>query len=184
MRPFDYLSILVSIIVALGVTALLSNSARYIRFRDEITPYAPSVVWVIALFLLQVQIWWVSFYRRDIESWTFFGFLLYLMIPVLVALLSHLVLNDLEPGTNTEVEFLKTRPWFFGLLQAAVALSLLEDWIRSGSVHLDANFWFRCLFLLIAAVGLLVKSKRAQLGVATAFLTSLVGYISIVFSRL
>lgn len=76
MRPFDYLSILVSIIVALGVTALLSNTARYIRLRDRITGYAPGIVWVSALFLLQVQIWWVSFHRREIETWTFFGFLL------------------------------------------------------------------------------------------------------------
>lgn len=81
MRPFDYLSILVSIIVALGITALLSNAARYVRVRDEIVGYAPVAVWALTLFLLLVQIWWVSFYRRDIASFTFFGFVLYLAIP-------------------------------------------------------------------------------------------------------
>jgi hypothetical protein len=140
MRPFDYLSILVSIIVALGITALLSNAARYIRLRDEIVGYAPAAVWGVTLFLLLVQIWWVSFYRRDIGSFTFFGFILYLMIPVLVALLSHLVLSDLAPGTNVEGEFLK---------------------VRTGSTRFDANFAFRCEFLALAAVGLFVRSRAA-----------------------
>jgi hypothetical protein len=184
MRPFDYLSILVSIIVALGVTALLSNAARYIRLRDEIVGYAPAAIWSLALFLLLVQIWWVSFYRRDIESWTFFGFVLYLLIPILVALLSHLVLSDLVPGTNVEGEFLKIRTWFFGLLALAVVLSLVEDWVRSGLVHVDANFAFRCVFLVLAGAGLILKSRAGQLVVALAFLASLLAYISVVFPRL
>jgi hypothetical protein len=126
----------------------------------------------------------VSFYRRDIGSFTFFGFILYLVIPVLVALLSHLVLSDLAPGTHVEGDFLKVRTWFFGLLQLAIVPSLVEDWVRSGLVRFDANFAFRCEFLALAAVGVFVRSRAAQLAVAIAFLASLLAYISVVFSRL
>lgn len=184
MRPFDYLSILVSIIVALGITALLSNAARYVRVRDEIVGYAPVAVWALTLFLLLVQIWWVSFYRRDIASFTFFGFVLYLAIPVLVALLSHLVVGDLAPGTNVEHDFERIRTWFFGLLALAILLSLVEDWLRSALVRFDANFWFRCEFLALAAAGLFQRSRTAQLAVAITFLLSLLIYIATVFSRL
>jgi hypothetical protein len=183
-HPFDYLSILVSIIVALGVTELLSNFARYIRLRHEVSIYPPSIVWGISLFVLQVQIWWVSFYRRDIETWTFFGFALYLAIPVLIALLSHLVLNEIESGRDMEAEFKKSRTWFFGLFALAILISLIEDSIRSKSIRLDANLAFRCEFLLIAVLGSAMQRKSHQLVLSLAFLASLLAYITIVFGKL
>jgi hypothetical protein len=184
MHPFDYLSIFVSIIIALGVTHLLSSLARYIHLRGQVRPFAPALVWAASLLLLQVQIWWVSFYRRDIPEWTFFGFILYLLIPSIVSMLSYLALPELHAGADMEREYNRNRRWFFGLLAAVIVISLAEDFSRSETVRIDANSAFRIGFIALAAAGWAIESARGQLAIAIVFLISLVTYISVVFSRL
>jgi hypothetical protein len=184
MHPFDYLSIFVSIIIALGVTHLLSSFARLIHLRDQVTKCAPALIWAMALLLLQVQIWWVSFHRRDIEDWNFFGFTLYLLIPSIVSMLSYLVLPELHPQANIEREYYHNRKWFFALLGGAILISLIEDFARSRAVQIDANLTFRVEFLALAIAGYFFAAKRVQLVIALAFLCSLVAYIAFVFARL
>jgi hypothetical protein len=184
MHPFDYLSIFVSIIIALGVTHLLSSFARLIHLRNNVGRCAPALIWAISLLVLQVQIWWVSFHRRDIEDWTFFGFSLYLLIPSIVSMLSYLVLPELHPQANIEREYYHNRKWFFGLLGTVILISLIEDFARSRAMHIDANFIFRAEFLALAIAGYFIEAKRGQLIIALAFLFSLVTYIAVVFLRL
>jgi len=184
MHPFDYLSIFVSIIIALGVSHLLSSLARLIHLRGQVRPFAPALVWAASLLLLQVQIWWASFYRRDIAEWTFFGFTLYLLIPSIVSMLSYLALPELAPGADLERGYNHNRRWFFGLLALVVAISLIEDFARSETVRLDPNSAFRIGFLVLAAAGWAIESARGQLAIAIVFLISLVTYIGVVFARL
>ena len=74
MSEFEYLSVLISIVVGLGISHLLAGVARLIRRRDEVRFYLPSLLWMGALFLAFIQIWWAIFGSRAMESWTFVGF--------------------------------------------------------------------------------------------------------------
>jgi hypothetical protein len=184
MHPFDYLSIFVSIIIAMGVTHLLSSFARLIHFRDQIGRCVPALIWAVSLLLLQVEIWWVSFHRRDIEQWTFFGFALYLLIPSIVSMLSFLVLPELHSQANMEKGFYHNRKWFFGLLGIVVLVSLTEDFVRMRTLQMDTNFAFRLEFVALAVAGYLIEAKRGQLAISIAFFCSLVAYIALVFLHL
>ena len=104
--------------------------------------------------------------------------------PSIVATASFLVLAELAPGADLERDFHRNRKWIFGLLFAAVAVSLIEDYARSRAARLDANSAFRAGFLALTAAGWVIESTRAQLVVALAFLATLVTYIAVVFERL
>lgn len=184
MHAFDYLSIFVSIIIALGVSHLLLSFARLIYLRDKVDVFVPGLIWAFALLLLQIQIWWVSFYRRDIEHWSFFGFVLYLLIPSIVSMLSHLVFPELKAGANLEKDYYHNKPFFFGLLASVVIISLLEDLTRSGSLHTDANMFYRVAFLVIAICGIVFSKKWMQYLLSILFLAGLLCYIKTVFSML
>ena len=184
MHAFDYLSIFVSIIIAFGVTHLLSQFARLIHLRNRVRWSAPALIWAISLLILQVQIWWVSFYRREIEHWTFFGFALYLLIPAVVSTLSYIVLPELHSDVDLDKEFYHNRRWFFALLGGVVVVSLAEDLVRTHMVAVDANTIFRAVFLIVAALGMVLNGRKAQLIVAIGFLSLLVGYIATVFPHL
>ena len=64
MTPFEYLSVLVSIIVGLALTQLLSGAARLIQLRRRVVMHPATLWWMASLFLINVQVWWVAFERR------------------------------------------------------------------------------------------------------------------------
>ena len=188
MNQFDFLSVLVSIIIALGLSHLLSSTAQLIRRRGRVAMHYTTLVWMAVLFLLQIQVWWVAFYRRELTHWSFFGFLLYLLIPILISVLGYLLVSEieleLEPEFNLEREYYHNRRWFFGILGSVVIVSLVEDAVRSGTLKWDLNSAFRFGFLLLCAAGFGIQAKRMQFGIALTFIAALLCYIGLFFARL
>lgn len=186
MDPFEYLSVLVSIIVGLALAHLLSSSARLLQARRRVRPHATSLCWMAFLFLANIQIWWVGFERRGDTEWHFFAFLLYLSIPITVFLLSYLVVPDLDDAEGVDLarNFDDNRPWFFALLAALPAISLAEETMRDGRLPLDADAVYRA-GLLVASLGAsVIRSARFHLTYALLSLASLCGYVVVLFLRL
>ena len=184
MKQFDHLSIFVSMIIALGVRHLILSVASMINLRGKFKIYYPTLVWMVFLLLVQLQIWWVFFYRENISDWRFFAFLFYLIIPITISMLSHLLLPELKPGMDLEEKYNHNRKWFFGLLGAVVFVSLLDDFFTSGFREFDLNFWYRIVFIALSVVGICSGSKRFQLPLSLAFLFSFVIYVALLFFRL
>jgi len=186
VTPFEYLSVLVSIIVGLALTQLLSGVARLIQLRRRIPMHAPTLLWMAMLFLIDVQVWWVAFERRTAQQWTFFNFLLYLLIPIGVFLLSYLVLPDMgdEDSPDLRANFEGNRTWFFGLLASLPAISLLEQAVRDGTLRFDDDVAFRMAFIVLALVAARVGNARYQLWNAAIALVLFVGYVLALFLRL
>ena len=186
MTPFEYLSVLVSIIVGLALTQLLSGMARLIQLRRRIPMHATTLLWMATLFLIDIQVWWVAFERRATLQWTFFTFLLYLLIPIGVFLLSYLVLPDMgdEDAPDLRANFDNNRAWFFGLLAALPAISLVEQTVRDGALRWDGDVAFRVGFLGLSLVAARVRNERYHLWNAALALALFVGYVVLLFLRL
>ena len=113
-------------------------------------------------------------------------FLLYLLIPIGVFLLSYLVLPDLgdEDSPDLRANFEDNRPWFFGLLASLPAISLVEQWLREGTLHWDGDVAFRVAFAGLSLVAARVRGARYHLWNAVVALTLFVGYVLMLFVRL
>ena len=74
MAPFDYLSVLISIVLGLSITQVLGGFASMARARERLTFYWPHIVQMLGLFLINVQVWWALFSLRFLHHWTFAGF--------------------------------------------------------------------------------------------------------------
>ena len=135
------------------------------------------------LFLIDVQVWWVAFERRATTEWHFFGFLLYLLIPVMLFLLSYLVLPDLgdEDEADLRDNFDGNRGWFFGLLAGIGTVSLAEQALRVGLLRFDADVAFRVFFVALSLVMARVRSARVQAWNALFVLLLIMGYIAMLF---
>lgn len=186
MSQFEYLSVLTSIIIGLAMTNLLSGAARLIQRRHRIRPHFTTLCWMAILFLINIQVWWVAFERRNGSEWGFFSFLLYLLIPIIVFLLSYLVLPDLgdEDAVDLQANFNSNRGWFFGLAACLPAVSLLDEAFRDGRVPLDLDAGFRVLFLAISLSAARIGSARFHFWNAIAVLVLLCAYIAVLFARL
>ena len=123
MTPFEYLSVLISIILGLAIAQLLAGTARLVQLRRSVRPHATTLLWMEILFLIDTQIWWAALERCEELHWNFFLFLFYLLMPILAFLLSALVLPELgnEDEIVLAVNFVGNRPRFFGPVAATEA---------------------------------------------------------------
>lgn len=187
MTPFEYLSVLVSIIIGLGLSHLLTGAARLIQMRRRVRPYLPTYLWIGILLLVQVQIWWAAYETRSETDWSFGGFFAFLLLPILAALVSYILIPDLE-GEHTELDlrasFLENRGWFFGLLAMTVLVSLGRDLLEDGRAALDRDAAFRSVFLLQALASTRIRSDAGQLVGAAIVLVLFCAYIGALFVRL
>jgi len=55
MTPFEYLSVLISIILGLGLTHLLSAVRELIQKRAQVRFYWLALIWAALIFMAQVQ---------------------------------------------------------------------------------------------------------------------------------
>ncbi len=74
MAAFEYLSVLISIILALGMTRVLAGVGEMLQARSRHRIYWVHVMWIVNLFLYLVIAWWIFYRWRDQQPWNFYLF--------------------------------------------------------------------------------------------------------------
>lgn len=135
MDIFEYIAVLTSIIIGLGITSLLRGVTRLIQHPENVKPYWVHLLWVASMFFIMIFWWWWEFRLGDIEVWTF---QLYAFV-VLYALIFYLACAILFPERMDDYSgyrdfFYSRRKWFFGLLTFSLAIDVADSWFK-GSEH-------------------------------------------------
>ena len=100
MELFEFVMVLVSIIVGLGITALLTGLADMLRARRTIRPYWVHSLVIVLVFLALAQVWWESWGLAAATEWSFVGLLMMLTSPICLFLISHLLFPETQAGTD------------------------------------------------------------------------------------
>jgi hypothetical protein len=179
VEAFEYLSVLISIVLGLGITHLLMGFGRWLEQRGRFRPFGPSLAWAAFVLLVHVQTWWTMFGYRGYTEWNFLQFTVVLLQPVVLFLLAMIVFPSGDsPRRDLKENFLHQRPWFFGLLIVLLLVSVLKDLVRDGDLPDPVNLGFHGVFLGMAVAGLLLKTERAHGPLAYSALTIFVGYVA------
>ena len=185
MHAFDYLSVLLSIVLGLGMTQLLSAVARWLELRQKTKAYAPAAIWAAFLMLVLIQTWWSMFGMRNMTSWSFLQFCVVLAQPALLFLLTALVLpGPQSQETDLEAFFFQHRTWFFGLLMALLVVSVSKDVVLSGHLPATPNLAFHAVFFSGSAIALASRRPAVQLWIAVAALALMLAYVAALFANL
>lgn len=184
MQPFEYLSVLVSIVLGLGITQILQGFASWLGQRDKFRAYFPAVLWAVALLVVHVQTWWSMFGLRQADDWTFLQFSLVLAQPAILYMLSTLVLSGAHGDADMRKNFLHHRRWFFGFFLGLIIVSLLKDFVRMGRLPGPENLAFHAMLFLIGGVGLAGARDALQRAVAVAAFAAVLAYVALLFSEL
>jgi len=185
MGAFEYLSVLISIVLGLGITNLLQGFARWVERRDGYTFQDPSIVWAAFLVLAHVQTWWSMFTLRAWSTWNFLQFALVLAQPVVLYLLTAIVFPSASARhQDLAANFEHQRRWFFGLLLVLLAVSLGREVARTGGLPGAVNLAFHVAWAAAASLGFAFAAPRFQRALAYVGLTSLITYIVVLFSEL
>lgn len=185
MHAFDYLSVLLSIVLGLGMTQLLSAVARWLELRHETKTYLPAAIWAAMLMIVLVQTWWTMFGLRNMTEWNFLQFCVVLVQPVMLYLLTALVLPGAQSKQqDQEAFFLEHRTWFYGLLMALLAASITKDVVLRGSLPGAPNLIFHAVFFAGSLFGLSSRKRGVQLASAVAGLVLMLVYVTALFAEL
>ncbi len=186
MSAFDYLSVLISIILGLGITQVLSGFGRLLNVRSRVRWYGPAVAWGVLLLLIHVQTWWAMFQLRTRPTWTLPVFLFVLLLPILLYLMAALALPD-AGGTepiDMKASYYAHAGWFFGIAMAVIVSSMLRPLVLGSTFRFDADHAFQALFFLGSAGGACTRREGYHRWVTAGFVLLIVFYAVTLFARL
>ncbi len=168
MSHFEYLMVMVSIILGLGATQALRGLSKLAQSSQ---PFAPVALWSITLFYLHVQVWWGYWDMVGVTDWTQLSYYLIVFLPCsLFAAIELLVPIGAGAQTDWRTHFFNVRPWFFGTVVAFQALATVTTYIV---IEVPLTHPYRIVqvtTILLATGGLFAKSVRAHIWIAAAFM--------------
>ncbi len=185
MDNFNYLAVLISIVLGLGITQILSGFGRWIGNRSAFPAYAPTIVWAVMLLVMHIQTWWSMSGMRYHEDWTFLEFSVVLLQPVVLFLLATITLpNSTSAALDLESNYFAQRRWFFGLLIALLFVSVGRDVALTAALPSAPNLLFHALFLILAICGIITAREAIHRFIAFFTATVILVYIALLFSPL
>jgi len=91
ISAFEYVTVLISIILGLGITQILTGIADLIHKSDRVKVYWPHLIWILFVLLLQIQEWWVTYELKPYQPWRLPTFLFIMAYPVNLFVLARML---------------------------------------------------------------------------------------------
>lgn len=136
MSSFEFLSVLISVVVGLAIANMLNGVGRLIYRFEELKMSVSFMAWSLFLFFYLVIYWWtVVFGWQEWESWNLLIFLFVLSYGVLLFLLSVILFPaDMPERWDPGEHLIDMRRWFFGVFAVLIIVEAMDSWLKD---HLD-----------------------------------------------
>ena len=185
MEMFNYVMVLASVIIGLGITHLLQGVGGIVQHPNRNKVYWIHLLWVAATFLRAIFWWWFEFRLSKTTEWTFILYLFVLGYAVLIYLWCALLFpRDLADYDGFKGYFYSRRQWFFGLLLAGQAVDV-ADTLLKGLAHFRSLGPSYGVGIAILSVLLLIamrtRSERYHAAFAIFGVVYLIAYPVLVF---
>jgi hypothetical protein len=164
MGVFEFLLALYSIVAGLGIAVLVRSIAQMIEARDRVRLYGPHSCFLVVAFVAQV-VSWLSLWRfAGHTPWTVADTLFLLSIPLILYVVSHLVVPELEDGLVHDLReyYYRHARWIHGLMLAGVVVSLIGESFILGRLELAAPQKLRMAFGLVLLPGVLTANPKVH----------------------
>jgi hypothetical protein len=173
MSIFEFLTVAVSIVLALGLGRLIS-CAPYV-FDVQKSDWLHGTFYVL-LVVAHIVVWWRVWLLNDVSSWNILQFAILMGSPLSLYLASTaLVSNAPEQVTDWKAYLADRSRWIFVAVTAVVFFGLLRSYFIRG---VTPEWWS---FLAVAIYAGAALNKRRIMHVVVVLLTFL--YVGALLSR-
>lgn len=169
MSRFEFVLVLLSIIIGLGLTELLINVVRQIRAGKNTKFFWPHSALVLIIFFALLQIWWESWGLQSYDEWSFQVLLLMLAAPVSLFCISHLIFPSKIDGTDLEEYYFSKSRLLWSLSSFTVVVGTLFRPIAFG-VPLFEPSNASSLLLFVIFIGLVLTKNKLAHSLAVPFI--------------
>jgi hypothetical protein len=163
MSLFEFVTVMISMILALTLGQLLSGASFLLRSTKEVRWYAPHTLWVATLGLTLVNHWWALWDFRDLD-WNYASFLYILIAPVLIFLAVGLLAPDRTDSDSNDMQhqFARVRRPFAALVCAYVLVMWFDGPILAGQDPFGAIGLLHLPIVAGAVLALVTENRRAN----------------------
>lgn len=178
MTPFDYISVVLAVVVGLGLSHILIGMVQLLQQRGRVTFYWIHTTWIGLTFVGIVFLWWSIWNFRGITSWNFFSFLLLLLQPVMLFLAAaFLVPREGTSDLNMKTFYYGSRRGIFGSFAALLTLIVAENSILNGSAWHIVNLYLLAAFVLIVTAGV-TERRNYHAAMTVVFIVWMLAFIT------
>jgi hypothetical protein len=176
MGAFEYLSVLISIILALGMTRVLAGVGEMLQARSRRRVYWVHAIWIINVFLFLVVAWWIFYRWRNQQPWTFFLFIFVLISPTLLYLASLLLFpreGDVDSAVDYKTHYYANHRAFFILFALFAPVDIVDSLLKGVPHFLNLGLPYivvNVLFLAGLVTAAITRNERYHQFYAIYFL--------------
>lgn len=142
---FNYVAVLVSIVVGLAVTRVLSQISEVIQAGSRQKTYWIHTVWLINAFSMLMLNWWVFYRWRTAPEWTFFLFVWVTLAPTLLYLGCSVIAPgelDETPAANWREYYYANRRGFFFIIAPIWPLDIIDTLLKGKQHFIDQGPYY------------------------------------------
>lgn len=190
MSAFEYLSVLISIILALGMTRVLAGVGEMLQARSRRRIYWVHAVWIVNLFLYLVVAWWIFYRWRNQQPWTFLLFLFVLISPTILYLASLLLFpreGDVDESIDYKTHYYANHRAFFILFGLFTPVDIVDSLLKGVPHFLSLGPQYiisGALYLLGFTTAAITRNERYHKFYAVFFLAQTIIISFVIFHTL
>ena len=130
ISPFEYVSILVSIILGLGITQILSAFSDLLYNYRKVRFYWPHTFWIVFILFLHIQDWFITYQLKDKPVWHLRELFFILLYPVSLFCVAKMLLptNEREERNDMKLFYKSQYPLIFIIVGISIAMSMLFNY--------------------------------------------------------
>ena len=177
---FDYLAVLISVVLGLAMTHILSGASSAINRRQHVPLDWIQLFWGFNVLAYVLAVWWGMYWWKHLAVWTVQTFAFLTGYAIVVFLMASALFPG--EGGHSELEagaFDRNRVWFFSLLLIAHLIDIPETAAKQsdGLRAVPPEYWIVApSFIAVAITGLLSSRRKIHRLLAPAWLTILMSY--------
>jgi len=162
MSHFEFIMLMLTIIIGLGLAELLTNVARQIKAGKVSKPYWVQSIVVATILIALLQQWWESWGLQQVDNWSF-PIVLMLMLPSIgLFIISHLLFPEKIEGADLKEHYfaIMKKTWIIGSL-VVISATLFRP-VAFGLPLWDMNNLSSLFTLLIFLILAFSKNQRTS----------------------
>ena len=180
MDPFEYVVVLTSLILGLGIAQILTSLADILSNLKHVKLSISHGLLTATVFFLHIQEWWINYeYSQQIKIWTLPIILVILTYPILLFLLARMLFPTGIRGHETDLDsyYRDQWPWFFGIAFGTMMISIWQNMFLQKLPLLDS--WPQIAFGSIYLIMLIlrIQKKWIHIAIQALWLLGLLGYM-------
>ncbi len=186
MQAFEYLGVLVSVVIGLALTHLVLGFIRIIHSRRSTVVYWVHSLWVFNVLYLLLGFWWFFFAWQDLPEWPRAAFYLFIAYALSLSIAAGILFPLSGSVSNFQKFFFEHSRWFFGAMILVIFLDVIEVMAKASyGIRPIPEIYFPFMGLLLVglAIAMFTSNRRFHGAFVVLYFLAGAGYDLVFFSK-